>query len=543
MSDSKPANQQPPDVEPTAVGNPARTGKGEEEQIGFIEKMINLITGTTALERYVSKQLKGIKKAVKQSGLKFYNVKKKMFTPQFGKFIYDIFRMSQHFERYLDLEKQQGFLKLFLIENQLSDQQKKIAEALDREAIVQHLAGAQSLNDEINILLQKLTTFIKEFTAKKKSAVNYSYNRFVELSNVILYNWLPICQTYNAAIQEKNTKFKPEFHMMEPSLINDYIIGLDDALNTIDLDRNIVEAEKFITRQAELDGVKLGGYFNKLMHMFRELKKHNYLTNVLKLSTLDPAYQPKLFPSEKDVVGSYLFNYQQSVKKTINEVAQKILQGKMETLMIELFGSRAVVALSGYNATLSDLAKQSCGAPLKYIDALNCLTAFFSRIVKADIKPRLDTLLVHGHWTSKQRSTEVSVLVDQFLDLHDKIAEFDEKCAVTGSYGVQMKKLEVSIKHNPEHDKDMRKVVDSMNREAKQYIAAGVNWIISTINKCKVLVADYDNDPHEMVKNLSSINWEDYGADYKSDMISTTKQLHTCGKLVKFAYQNAEKLA
>jgi hypothetical protein len=237
----------------------------------LFNKLVEFFTGFTSDERIKLRKLKDINKELKRLKHKFYSFKDDMILPQFPHFLYDMYRMSQNFLRFLDAKNHSSSIRLTIFDIFSTEKQKKIKEELDPAKISDIVKNAGDKPKAIEKIKLTLNEYVKSFTPDIVSKINTTYNQIVDFSNLITFDWFFLIHKFDAEITETNFNYNPNFESIEGKYILDELVTLNDYLETIDFQKemkNILEYLKFVS-----DDEGLAKLLNKFIQQALVLKK------------------------------------------------------------------------------------------------------------------------------------------------------------------------------------------------------------------------------------------------------------------------------
>lgn len=517
----------------SAVADSEQTVENREnvKDANLFEKIVEIITGVGSEERIKQKKLKAISKDLSSLKYKFYNYKKDIILPQFGEYIYEIYRISQNFTKYFDVKNHNVTIKQFLFDFILPKKQLEIKQKLEKDKIEQLIKDSKDTKTAIEQIKQYLNDFVKSFDSETVKGINNTYNQIVDLSNFTNFDWFFLIHKFDSAISEGNFNYKPNFELLEGKYILDELVAINDYLHSLNLNmdwKSVFEYLKAISGDNSI--VEL---LKKLLQIIKVLKRDDYLLKMIKLISKEPNFTPKEFVSKAKIVQDYIRDYQLEIQGIVQICIKEMNREKINKLLMEIFRSTVIVRLKNYSQKINDfLLNKGVNSSLKYVDPLNYLKAFLLDICKGEIKPRIDYLIIKGTWHSNSQSSEYSTLLEHFNALSDRLIEFDNKCAEDDTYGRELRKLSGVLKHDPKSRVTVKKILARIDNDAVRMILDGIELFTQSAGKIKVLIEDYNQKAPKIIIDFHKIKW-DFSQDINKDMVEIYKKLFNMVNLLR----------
>ncbi len=503
----------------------------QQKSENVFDKFIEFITGFSSEERVKIRKLKDINKKLKHLKFKFYNNKKDLISDTFLYYIYDLYRLSQNFTKYINIKTHSKSIKLILFEIFSTDKQKKFLEKFEKGLINEKIKKGDDKKAVISQIQNDLNEYISSFSKEISNKINVSYNQIEDLSNIITYDWFFLLHKFDSEITESNFNYKPNFEDIEGKYIIDELVVINDYIESIDFDREwkyVYEYIKYITQDDGL--IKI---LNKIIQKCKVLKRDHYLLLIIKLINKDPFFKPKLFTSKTFIVEDYLTNFKIEVRKSIDFVIKDIKRDRIVKLLLNIFHKTSIMRLKFYNEKLNDFLNKKGFYGFKYIEPLNYLKAFLLDYCKGIIKSRIDFLLIKGTWSTKNISLEYSTLLIEFNRLSDKLLEFDNSLAEDEYYGKSIRQLAFVVTRDPGAKNMMRKTIINVDSEAEKLLFESVKLFNTALNKMKFLIEDKKLKLPKMIINFHKLEWE-FPEKIEEGLNDIYNKLHNFIILIKY---------
>jgi hypothetical protein len=504
--------------------------------LGFLDKILEIVTGISRDDRIKFRKLKDINKRLKHLKYKFYNYKNDVVLPPLGQYFYDLYRMSQNLSRFMDIKNHSKSIKQFIFEIFSNENQKKLGKELDRASINQLLNSTADTKTAIDTIKSKLNQYVKAFDYETIKKINSTYNQIVDLSNIINFDWYYLLHKFDSEITETNFNYKPEFEALDGKYILDELIALSDYFETLDFNSDFKYIFDYIKAYTQDENyIKV---LKKIIQYCKILKKDNYLVLIIKLIYKNPYFKPKKFPSSVNVVQDYLNEFQYDVKKIVDDLIKEIKKDRINKLLINIFHTTAILRLKHYSQKLNEALMKKNIAGFKLIDPLNFLKAYLLDFCKGDVKARIDYLIIKGTWATNAQSSEYSRLLDEFNQLSDRVVDFDESCSEDESNGKNLRKLSYAVTHDPNAKMLLSKLIFKIEQEALGLIQDAIRLFNHVNEKLKLLIDDYALKTPKILINFHQIKW-DFSDDIPSELSNIYKKNQNFIMLLNFYIKEA----
>lgn len=501
------------------------------ENANFIDRIIEMITGFTADERVKMRKLRDISRQLKRSKIRYYNYKKDLILPALSAKLYEIFRLTQNLQRFMDVNKRSNSIKLFLFELFSTAEQKRIKSELEEDKLDRLIKSSKNTNAAIEKIKKMLSRYTSLFTPDAVRNINATYNMIVDFANIVNFDWIYLLHKFDADIAESNFNYKPDYEFIEGKYVVEEMLTLNDYLETIDFNKDSKVLVDYIVKISGDDGMEK--ILKKIVQGCRYLKKNDSFTKIMKLIQQDPYFKPKTFPSKETIVQDYILTFQQEIKRVVDHALKDLKKRKIERLLLEIFHTTVILRLKQYTDKLNELLEKKGIAGFRYTEPLNYLKAFVLDFCKGQIKARIDYLIIKGTWCTHSVSAEYSMLLEYFNSITEKIVSFDNSLAEDEKNGKSLRKLIFAANHDSNAKAMIKKLILQVDSEAIAIINSSIKVFIQTANKLKVLTEDYNSKAPKIIINFHKINW-DFPDDFPTEMTNLYKKIADFIALLKY---------
>lgn len=527
--DQENLNEDPSTDEEFELIEEDKSGRKRPENI--IDKIVEFITGFSSDERIKVRKLKDINKKLKHLKFKFYSYKNDLVQNAFAQYFYELYRLSQNLNKYINIKVHANSIKLVLFEIFSTPKQKKILEEFADGVVNQKIKKAVDKKKVLTEIQNDLSEYLNSFSSDIINKINLTYNQIEDLSNIITFDWQYLLHKFDADITETNFSYKPEFEVIEGKYILDELVVFNDYIESIDFERDwkfLFEYVKYISQDEGL--IKI---LNKLIQKCKILKIKHYIYYMVRLIYKDPFFKPKLFTSNTNIVQDYLNNFKFEVKKSVDAVIKELKRERIIKLLLDIFNKTSIFRLKYYTENMNDLLNKKGVTGFKYVEPINYLKAFLLDFCKGIIKPRIDFLLIKGTWTTNEQSLEYSSLLMDINKLSDKVLAFDNSCSEDEYYGKSIRQLAFVVAHDQNAKKIMRNTILKVDSEAEKILYESIKLIGDIMKKIKKLIDDKGSKLPKIVINFHKLEW-DFPESIHESLIYIYKKLYNFLNLLKY---------
>lgn len=498
---------------------------------GFIDKILSLFGGSSDPEREKRRLLKEIEKQIKRQKYKFFKPKGAEALPGLAKLFYDTYKVVAPAQVLLQNAAGSGILKTILIENSLTEEQQKILEDVDENAI-RKAAETRETKALAAELKDKLVTFFAGFTAERVKSINdlhYLLQLFFQLVN---FDYYFLLKKFDSSLPERDFAYSPKFDAINGSYISEDLKDFLTIIPQLQKEQNWDALFDILAGYKQTEVVNREG-FKKIIRGLMEIDKSKSLTMIVQLIDEDPYYQPRIYSQEERIVEDYLNKIKTSSEMTIQKILMERQNKKIDTLLNTIFGTTAVSRMKHYTEKNNmTFARKMLGGYI-YIQPLNYLKAFLLDFFKRDIKTTVDILLIRGKWSTNLSSQQLSEAFHGVMQISEDLVKFDEGLSEESNLGAKLK----AMVHKGDRDKNstviLRKLLKDINDEALRMITDSAAHLIMVGKGIKLVIEDYEKKPHELLLNWKEVEGA-FEGEVKETLAAIYKKIYYFIQLMQF---------
>ncbi|MFQ3546734.1 MAG: DUF5312 family protein [Termitinemataceae bacterium] len=470
--------------------------------IEFLEKLLSIFSSGSDSEAQKRRQLKQIARDISKNKYRFYKPKGEEVQPIFAKLFYDIYKIVSPAQVFLQNADKSNQLKQIVIETFLSKDMLELQSRLSEESIKER-AKTTPLKDLAQQVTSDLTSFMAAFDGQLSNAIDQCYTQILTFVHFVNFDYFFLLKKFDANLSERNFTYKPQFEPIRGEYVSDDIKDFLEVLYAMDLDKDWKEVFQALKTYKGVE-VIAQEQWNKLINLFRDLKRSGIFELMVRHIDKNPAWMPKpLIPNE------YILDaYQQKLKTQVEVLIQQLIQerrnAKIEELAKIVFGTPSISRLKNYTDKANMVFSKKMLGGFIHVQGLNYLKAFLLDYFKKDIRELCDLLLVRGQWSTNINSQQLSEAYHDLMSISDKLITFDDALADDGDMGQRLRIAMAKADRDKEQTKYVRTMLKGINDEALKLINSSAQDLIAIGKNLKSVLDDFQRSPHELI-----INWKE----------------------------------
>lgn len=486
---------------------------------GLLDKLFSFFIKSSDPDREKKKLLKEIAKQVNRQKYKFYKVKGSEALPGLARLFYDAYKVFAPAQVMLQNAQSSGVLKTILIEESLTDEQRKILEDVDEEAI-RKAAETKDTKLLAKELKDKLVNFFAGFNSERVKSINDANKLLHIFFDLINFDYYFLLKKFDSSLPDRDFAYNPRFEAINGSYISDDLKDFLGILPLLNRDQNWNALFDILAGYKQTEVIDRAA-FKKVLKQLMDVHKSGILLMLVQLIDEDPYYQPKVFPMGEGIVDEYLNKVKTSTEMTIQKILIERQNKKIDNLLQTVFGTTAISRMKNYTDKNNMAFSKKMLGGYTYIQPINYLKAFLLDYFKRDIKATVDILLIKGKWSTAFSSQQLSEAFHAIMKVSEDLLHFDDDLAEEGETG---SKLKVML-HKGDRDKNsvviLRKLLKDVNDEALRMIHESANNLIMMGKGIKIVLEDYNKKHHELI-----LNWKEVEGAFEGDVKTTLTELY-----------------
>mgnify|MGYP002622196850 CR=1 FL=1 len=470
-------------------------GKGN-----IFQDILTSIFNSNSSEVLKKRMLKKAAKDLSKTKYHFYKYSANEVDVSFAKFFYEIYKAISP-AQLMFANTNQNSLKRIVIDQSLSEEQKKLADTLTEDELNKKGASMPlaKLVEETKANLEK---FNAEFTSDKIVKADALYTKLLLFKNFTQYDFYFLLKKFDSSLKERNFNAPPKFQQIAGSYVVEDIknfVSVAWPLPSDDWD----DVFRLMKTLKGVEPITLSTW-KKVLQRLRYIREQGILEMMVQLITDNPAYREVVKGEDYHILDEYISQTRKTVDDVLGTLKERQTAGKVDNLLSQIFGNTNIEPLKNYNETMGQafLLKNLTG--FLYTAPLSYLKYFLLDYVKKDLRELSVILVVRGEWTSQSMSQPMSESSHQLMGLAAKISALDESLTEAGKYGNKLKTLMPRVDRDKESRNIMEMTLGDVNNEAAQIISSAKQNIIIFDKNLKMLLEDFVKPHPEVI-----MNWHD----------------------------------
>ncbi|WP_407397178.1 DUF5312 family protein [Treponema sp.] len=470
----------------------------------FIKDLLSTFFGGSDPEAQKKKILKGIAKSLSKTKYKFYKMGSNEVDPSFAKFMLDLYKAISPAQAMIQSFENPNALKRLVLNHSLTEKQLEALENLSEESIVE-LARKQPLKAVNEIVRGHMETFTSAYDSTRIAKTDSLYTKLMCFANFVQFDYYFTLKKFDNTIKEHDFSKAPKFAAINGSYIIEDLKNFIDVAWVLPFDADWSDVFKLIKSVKGADPIPMGTW-KKILARIKYLRDNRIIEMLIQLISENPLYRDEVSPKELYIVDDYIADVKKAADKTLDELQAKQTAGKVDGLLVQIFGTNEVEHLKYYNEAGSAPFERKGIGSFAYAEPLGYLKQFILDYIKKDIRELSDILLVRGEWANQQLATPMSDAFHNLVDIAADITALDNSVNETVDLGLKMKT------HLPRADRDkeskgiIQTTLNQVNDTAGKLLKRSMALLISYDRNLKMILEDCVKKHQELILNWNDID-------------------------------------
>ena len=472
----------------------------------FLDRLFSFFSflSSNSPEAVKKRQLRQLAKELSRNKFaKFYKPKSREITGEFGRFLYDVYKVIAPLQVSLQNAAKSAILKKITVESFFDKEAEEINELLsqpyeDWAKIGDTSAAVQTINEKMGV-------FSGIFDQDRIKAMNYRYNNLLAMVNLVSFDHFALLRRFSFEIRERNFNSVPRFANVSgiqlSVKIKDFLDLAFAAVGYSDWEQ-VIKIMKLYRSDTAINEAE----WSKTLDLLHGVCGSAILEKMIQHIDEAPNWEFKLRLPNEHIAKEYIDAKQAEVKVKLDKLIHFQKKSLKETLLMDIFSRTEVNRAQFYNVNTSGLYTRKNFEGFVHAEAINYFMAFMAYVYKVEIKVLCDMLIIRGGWISQESYLEMSEHYHQVTAFAEKLIAFDSQFSDLGDYGTRLRS---SIAHADKLNSQGRlisSILTSANSEALELINTGMGLIISMGNSFKALIDDRTSATHTLVRNWQEMD-------------------------------------
>lgn len=489
----------------------------------FFQRLLDSFFKKSDPEVEKKRIMKIIAKELSKTKYKFYKYGTDEVLPAFAKTFFTIYKTVSDGRIYFQANVNPKIYQHMVLNAMMTDKHIGLVEEISEAGILE-ASKTVPINQLKIQVKEKSEALFAYFDAKMINRIDTLYSQLMLFKSFCEYDYFFMLKKFDSSLQENNFSVSPQFE----SITGKYIV--DDLKDFLSIAYCLTEYSSwsdlftFLKRVKDIESVSKSTW-NRIVNRLQDMQSSHVFEMMLQLIEQNPAYITKVGKSQEHITEKYIDNIRQEAERTLSRIQTEQKSSKIDTLVNSIFGTTSISSVKYYTEEYSDTYERRNIGSFVFYQPINYMKAFLVDYVKKDVRELADLILVRGKWFTTTLSTPMSEAYHQMLEIADKIIDFDESLADSGSTNNKLKSLLSRSDRDKEAANIIRTILKDINDTARDLLVAGTQNIISFARNLKLVLEDYAKPHPELVNNWKEL---EHFADYsiKDSAVAIYKKLH-----------------
>ena len=507
------------------------SAKAGPEGTNLVEKILSIFASIGDPDAEKKKILKAIGRDLSRSRFKFMRIKGNEALPALARFFYELYKITAPAQVLLQNAGSSASLRSFVIENHLSDDQKKFSGRLTESWILEQ-AKTRDLKSLAEACQSDLTTFLAFFDSERTREIDAAFNTLVAFSNFVNFDFYFLLKKFDSSLPERNFSYKPKFEAINAEYVTDDLADFLEVFLALDLDAEW--SQVFATLKAYRNAeIIQADSWNRILAPAAEVRRSQVLEQFVRYMKKDPYWnaQPR-YPSER-IVEPFLQKMRTQVETLIHKISAEKRNAKIDEVANQIFGTSVVVRMKYYAEKANVVFAKKMLGGYTQVQSLNYLKAYLMDHFKKDIREIVDLLLIRGKWSTTVQSQQLSDSYHALLEVSSDILTFDESLGDDTDFGTRIRSALAKSDRDKEQLKYLRTMLKDANDKAAALVTKSAVNLIQLGRQLKFLIEDQaKTGRHVVIMNWKEIEGASSG-DIKTQLVESYKKIYYMVQLLQ----------
>jgi hypothetical protein len=460
------------------------------------------------------KQLREVRKYLKNNKAGFIKVGSNMLQPNMAKFFYTVYYFSASYSKIVERMRKSEMIFSIVFEECLNEKQKARFMTLNPQQL-----EVRSKEVPIDQLKQEAynsyNALLGELKAQDLRRINETYSMFKVFEELVSFDYHPPLRLFDPALPEKDFKYKPKFVPVEGEKVLPFLKNFSEMLNVIAFVphwEQVFSTVKIYNRGE--DPVK-PAVWQKVIKDLANLKKSGLIEAIIHHLDDNMSFVPRSVLRVENLASKYMDSYKDNMESFFYRLQQQEEKKEIDRLMSRIFSAEelarvATYKMRNYSEDISARVYSKVGMGYKYSTALWYLKAFVIENLKTEFRDVVNTMVVKGQWRTSQFSRDLSDALHNCMTLSEDIVHFDDMLAEGNPYGKRIFVLVHRIAKDRSAGDMLKQTLEDVNSKAYAILKKTRSQLVSLSTLLSEVEEDYSKD---MNNRELLLNWRELDSE------------------------------
>lgn len=348
-----------------------------------------------------------------------------------------------------------------------------------------------------------------------------------QLHDVCGFSYITVVHKFDADYSSLTTDYVPNF---QPAPLDTLASTLQDLYYLVaNLTLNAAVGRALVALETLRKGddpseqrqQQIVAAVGKISTIFKKLLPPEILRKLICVGKRDPAFELQFATYKANARQKFADHLQRQFTADESRIQTEIKDFTISSEIKELFGSRVLENLEGYNADINVTLQQGTAFSFTWITPLQIVKTFLVVYLSSPIKALLNDIVIEGFFTNPAYKTEFSTIVYAAVELSDEIIRFEKDFDHGGSNSTtEIHSLIADGHRDQDFIKKLGTMVDKINDAAYQIIQRATSTMLMLHKRLSELLVDGKKSKPDIVNNIKVL----LGSSRNRDNMGTLDQ-------------------
>lgn len=396
-----------------------------------------------------------------------------------------------------------------LIETGLSDKAKEAREQLDFEVRKSDFFSSPNNQRIIDSQRHNLDSVLRDISGPKYAQIEKTMQTLDQLHDLCTFAFTPLITQFAPNYMPGSLETERQYNevpieAVEKKLLDFHYIAGNLTL-TASTGRALCALEACLrgTELSSKEQEELLSNLKKTASILKNILTPQLITQLMRLIRNDINFVPKTSMEHRRYISEYVERLRKQFDHDTERIQLEIQNDHIASETKTLFANSPLLELEGYSEANNAIFQQSGAGSFLWILPLKIIKSFQAYYMNDKVKSLLNDLVVEGFFNNPQYKSEFSSIIFNAVESSANIEAFEH--SFTKGEPNDMLLMTGYLRDsrtNPEFLKNLTKMINDINKEAKKLIQSEVSAIYHMWQKLEELLPDSKKPQPEIISNL-----------------------------------------
>ncbi len=394
-----------------------------------------------------------------------------------------------------------------LISSGFDGEKKAIFDCIQYDYRKKRLYEAKNISKEIELQRKSFELFLKELQSPTFSAIHKIINNLQYLVDLCNYNFISVIHQFDSDYTptSENNQFEPiPITNLETTFLDLYYITANLEITGATA-RAILAINKIFTEEEPSEDLEedIVMHLKKIATITHKILSPCVLRKLIQISKGDVTYEPEVVTIKENPIEIYSEKVKLQFEADEERIKTEIQDEKLQKEITELFGSRKLFPLKGYNIENNTYLQSSTSKSFMWVTPMEIIKTFFNVYFSTEIESLVNDVVVEGFFNRPEFKSNFSSTFYACSEAPNVLSEFELSFGKGGKndFGLLQSYIKDSAK-DPEFGKTVVTLINSINTQAKDFIQTQVGYFSVLYTNLFILLEDVRKPIPDEISNI-----------------------------------------